>query len=144
LIVGDHVYVGTGKDVLCAALATGQVLWRERGAVGGAVALTAAEGNLYLLSQQGEAALVAAAPKGYALKGKLQLPGAVSRPGATMPVVAGGRLYLRDDDRLLVYDIAECANAAPPPPPAKEPSPSAPRAPRPPRPKDPDEPDAVF
>jgi outer membrane protein assembly factor BamB len=114
IIVGDHAYVGTGKDVLCAELATGQVVWQDRGAVGGAVGMATAEGNLYLLSQKGEAALVAASPKGYALKGKLQLPGAVTKSGATTPVIAGGRLYLRDDDRLFVYDVMEGAKPAPP------------------------------
>jgi outer membrane protein assembly factor BamB len=143
LIVGDHVYLGTGKDIVCAEWATGRVLWQERGAVGGAVALAAAEGNLYLLSQQGEAALVAASPKGPALKGKLRLPGAVSKPGATTPALAGGRLYLRDDDRLFVYDLAEGARAAPGPAAAVTVPPGARPGP-PPRARGEGEPDAVF
>jgi hypothetical protein len=105
------------------------------------VALAAAEGRLYLLSQKGEAALVEASPKGYALKGKLQLPGAVTKPGATTPFIAGGRLYLRDDDRLFCYDISEGAQPSPARPAVKEPEPGAPKSQ--PRPKDPGEPDAV-
>src|SRR5205823_1452401 len=97
ILVGDHVYAGAGRNVQCVELATGKVVWEDQGAVGGAVSIAAAEGNLYLLSQKGEAALVEASPKGYTLRGKLQLPLAVAKPGATAPVIAGGRLYLRDD-----------------------------------------------
>ncbi len=83
--------------------------------------MAAAEGRLYLLSQKGEAALLEASPRGYSLKGKLQLPGAEAKPGATMPVIAGGRLYLRDDDRLFCYDIINRARPAKKPKAAKEP-----------------------
>ena len=89
--------------------------------------------------------LVEASPKGYTLKGKLQLPGAVTKPGATTPVIAGGHLYLRDDDRLFCYDVSDGAKpakkacAAKPAPKGPEPSgPGSPRA------KEPGEPDAVF
>jgi outer membrane protein assembly factor BamB len=141
IIVDNHVYVGTGGQIVCAELATGEVTWKERGAIGGAVAMATAEGNLYLLSQKGEAALIEASSKGYKLKGKFQLPEAVSKPGATTPVIAGGRLYLRDDDRLFCYELREGARPAPPKPAAKDPGPSTFRAPRP---KGPNEPDAVF
>jgi outer membrane protein assembly factor BamB len=140
ILLGDQVYLGTGKDVTCLELATGKELWRDPGAVGGAVAMAAAEGNLYLLSQKGEAALVEASPKGYVLKGKLKLPDAVAKPGATTPVIAGGRLYLRDDDRLFCYDVKEGAKPGKQPDPPKPPE----KPPTPPRPKEPGEPDAVF
>jgi outer membrane protein assembly factor BamB len=113
ILVGAHAYVGAGQDVQCVELATGKVVWQQRGAVGGAVSLAAAAGKLYLLSAKGEAALVEASPEGYTLRGKLQLPEAAPKPGATAPVVAGGRLYLRDDDRLFCYDIQEPAAVRP-------------------------------
>jgi outer membrane protein assembly factor BamB len=113
ILVGEHAYVGAGQDVQCVELATGKVVWQERGAVGGAVSLAAAEGKLYLLSAKGEAALVEASPEGYLLRGKLQLPEATAKPGATAPVIAAGRLYLRDDDRLFCYDIQEPAAVKP-------------------------------
>jgi precorrin-6B methylase 2 len=72
-----------------------------------------AEKRLYLFSQRGEAVLIAATPKGYTLKGALQLSGAMAKPGATAPVIAGGRLYLRDDDRLFCYDVKEGATGTP-------------------------------
>jgi outer membrane protein assembly factor BamB len=127
ILVGDHVYVGGGRDFLCVELATGKVVWEESGDVGGAVSTASAEGNLYLLSQKGEAALVEASPKAYALKGKLKLPDAVGKPGATAPVIAGGRLYLRDDDRLFCYEIKEGAKAKP----EEGPGPAEPEQPHP-------------
>jgi outer membrane protein assembly factor BamB len=139
ILAGDHLYVGTGRTIQCLELATGKVVWEDPGAVGGAVSMAAAEGNLYLLSQKGEAALIEATPKGYVLRGRLQLPGAVTKPGATAPVLAGGRLYLRDDDRLFCYDVRDGAQGGP----GKEPE-AACLAAGAPREKAPDEPDAVF
>jgi precorrin-6B methylase 2 len=67
-----------------------------------------------------------------------------AKPGATAPVIAAGRLYLRDDDRVFCYDIREGAAIKP----GKEPDPMKPQPRRsgeePQRPKAPDEPDAVF
>ncbi len=145
ILIGEHVYVGAGREVLCIELLTGKVIWQDRGAIGGAVSTAAAEGNLYLLSQKGEAALIEATPKAYTLKGKLQVPGAVAKPGATAPVIAGGRLYLRDDDRLFCHEIKEGAVVKPP----REPEPPKPKTGEKPegapsRPRMPDEPDAVF
>jgi len=113
ILVGDHLYLGTGPDIYCVEWLTGNEVWKDPGAVGGAVSIATAEGLLYLLSQKSEAALIEATPKGYTLKGKLQLPDATAKPGATAPVIAAGRLYLRDDDRLFCYDIREGAAAKP-------------------------------
>jgi outer membrane protein assembly factor BamB/precorrin-6B methylase 2 len=146
ILVGEHIYAGAGKDLLCLDLATGNVLWQGPGAVGGAVSMASAEGRLYLLSQKGEAALIDASPQGHVLRGKLRLPEAVSKPGATAPVIAGGRLFLRDDDRLFCYEVKEGAAAAPgeKPEAARPDGPRQSASPRPPRAKGPDEPDAVF
>ncbi len=114
--VGDHVYAGTSAGMLCLELRTGKVVWQERGEVGGTVSVTCADGHLYLRSQQGRVVLIEATPKGYVLRGSLQVPGAEPKPGSTAPVVAGGRLYLRDDDRLFCYDVKEGARR-----PGKEP-----------------------
>jgi outer membrane protein assembly factor BamB len=147
--VGDHVYLGTGNPgVLCIERATGQVAWQDRGAIGGSVAMAAADGHLYLFSQKGEAALVEATPERYQLNGKLQLPDVAAKSGVTAPVIAGGRLYLRDDDRLFCFEIKEGATVKPVPEPSPAKSQPKPAAagpalvPLPPR--SPDEPDVVF
>jgi outer membrane protein assembly factor BamB len=109
VLVGKHVYAGTGPGLPCLELATGKVVWQERGEVGGQVSVTCADDHLYLRSQEGKVALVEATPKGYVLEGVMQVPGAVAKAGSTAPVVAGGRLYLRDDDVLFCFDVRDGA-----------------------------------
>jgi SAM-dependent methyltransferase len=136
--VGDHVYAGAGREVQCVELATGAVAWQDPGPVGGAVSMAAAEGNLYLLSQKGEVALIEATPKACKVKGRFQLPDAIAKPGATAPVLAGGRLYLRDDDRLFCYDVHKGADRFKPG--SRKPGPAGAALP----PKTPGEPAAAF
>jgi outer membrane protein assembly factor BamB len=123
VLVGDHVYFGSGRELVCIEFKTGKEVWQDKGAVGGMVSVTCADGHLYLRSPKGQVALVEASPKAYALKGKLQIPDAEGKPGSTMPVVTGGRLYLRDDDRIFCYDVKDEAagpGRQPEPGPAKE------------------------
>jgi hypothetical protein len=46
-----------------------------------------------------------ASPTGYAEVSSFQIPEPEEASGATAPVIAGGRLYLRDNSRILCYDI---------------------------------------
>ena len=50
-------------------------------------------------------ALVEATPAAYKELGRFNQPERSSSSAWTYPVVAGGRLYLRDQDKLLVYDV---------------------------------------
>jgi outer membrane protein assembly factor BamB len=143
VLVGEHVYLGIGKDLACLEVATGKVLWQDPGAVGGSVSTTCADGHLYLRSRQRKVALVEATPKGHVLKGTFQVPDAAEKAGSTAPVVAGGRLYLRDDDALFCYDVLDgTPKPAPAPPPA--PPKDRPETPGAPEPRGRREPDAVF
>jgi outer membrane protein assembly factor BamB len=102
--VGEHVY-GTGKGGLaCLDFRTGEVKWRERSV--GEGSLVAADGRLYLRGTKGEMALVEASPEGYREKGRFRQPERTDFATFAHPVVANGRLYLRDDDLLFCYDIA--------------------------------------
>jgi SAM-dependent methyltransferase len=58
-------------------------------------------------------ALVAATPKGYLEKGAFKVPDHQEALGATAPVIAGGRLYLRENDVLLCYDIRAASAGRP-------------------------------
>jgi outer membrane protein assembly factor BamB len=104
-----HVYLGMTEWLECVALETGETVWKERGSIGGPSNSVWADGRFYLRYSQGQVLLVEATPKGYAEKGRLQIPGAVEKRGSVAPVVAGGRLYLRDDDLLFCYDVLEGA-----------------------------------
>jgi outer membrane protein assembly factor BamB len=103
VLVGDHVY-GTGTQALfCVDFKTGKVAWQERGVGKGSVAY--ADGRLYVRSENGPVALVEATAAGYREKGRFQQPERSEQKSWPHPVIAGGRLYLRDWDVLLCYDV---------------------------------------
>jgi outer membrane protein assembly factor BamB len=103
--VGEYLY-GTGKGgLVCLEFRTGQVKWRHRSV--GEGSLLAAGGRLYLRGTKGQVALVEASPEGYRERGRFEQPERTGFATFAHPVVANGRLYLRDDDLLFCYDIAE-------------------------------------
>ena len=50
-------------------------------------------------------ALVKAVPEGFDEVGTFTVPGSGERPSWSHPVIVGGKLYLREQDRILCYDI---------------------------------------
>ena len=97
---------GTGASLVCSDFATGEIKWEDR-AIGPA-SLCFADGNLYLHGENGEVALVAAAGDGYHEKGRFKpadLPDRGSAKAWAYPVVANGKLYIRDVGTLWCYDV---------------------------------------
>jgi outer membrane protein assembly factor BamB len=110
VLVGDHVYGGQGHNngfPICVELETGEVVWggQIRNAGSGSAAVSYADGQLYFRYQNGVMILIEATPAGYREKGSFEIPDA-EPPGWAHPVVADGRLYLRDQDRLFCYDVS--------------------------------------
>lgn len=103
-----HVYAGTGHNKglpIALELASGKVVWGpERNEGNGSAAIAYGDGRIYLRYQNGKVILVAASPKGYAEHGSFDIPD-VKHPSWPHPVISGGRLYLREQDTLYVYDI---------------------------------------
>lgn len=111
VLVDEHVYCGHGHDKgfpICVALRNGKVMWggELRGAGSGSAAVVYADGHLVFRYQSGEVALIEANPREYRLKGVLR-PEVTNPPCWAHPVVAGGRLFLRDQDTLMVYDLSQ-------------------------------------
>jgi outer membrane protein assembly factor BamB len=109
VLVGDHIYGGHGHNKgfpICVEMATGKVVWGgdTRNAGTGSAAVVYADGNLYFRYQNGLMVLIEATPAGYSEKGSFSIPD-VSKPSWPHPVVVGGRLYLREQDNLYVYDV---------------------------------------
>lgn len=101
--VGEHLY-GTGQNTLCCIdFKTGKRVWQERGV--GQGSLMCADGHLYVRSPSGEVALVEATPSEYKEKGRFTQPSRSRFQAFCHPVVSDGRLYLRDEDVLLCYDV---------------------------------------
>jgi len=108
VLLGDYLY-GTGNaGMLCVQFATGDIKWEERAL--GAAALCFADGRLYLHGENGEVALVEPSAEGYREKSRFAPPARPKRLSSmekswTYPVVANGRLYLRDHQLLWCYDV---------------------------------------
>ncbi len=109
--VGDYVYgYSENKGWFCQEFKTGKIAWTERRKLGRG-SVTYADGNLYCCAEKGGAvALVEATPNGWNERGRLKLPRESEnrRPSGglwTHPVIANGRLYVRDQELLYVYDL---------------------------------------
>jgi hypothetical protein len=102
--VGEYVY-GAGHEAkgwFCLEVMTGQPAWRAPGKG----SLTFADGMLYCLDERGTMTLVKATPEAYERVGAFRVPKAGAGLYWAHPVVCGGRLYVRQADRLFAYDIA--------------------------------------
>ena len=107
--VGDHVY-GDSDDAgipYCADMMTGEIKWKHRGSGKNSASFTAAEDRLYIHFSSGRMVLAKAQPTEYEEVGSFQAPGTGERPSWSHPVISGGRLYLRENDQILCYDIRE-------------------------------------
>jgi outer membrane protein assembly factor BamB len=103
VLVGDYLYGTTAQTLACVELKTGEQKWSERSVGKGSIA--AADGMLYVRGELGPVALVEATPSGYREHGRFNQPDRSARPAWPHPVIAHGKLYLRDDDVLLCYDV---------------------------------------
>jgi len=104
--VGQHLYGTTAKMLVCAEFTTGAVKW-EAASVG-AGSLCYAEGNLYIHGENGEVALAEANADAYKEHGRFTPPESPDRGRSkawAYPVVANGRLYIRDLSSIWCYDI---------------------------------------
>jgi outer membrane protein assembly factor BamB len=104
VLVGDHLYGFSSSILTAMRFDTGEIAWRDRSV--GKGSLVYADGHLYCLSENGVVGLVEATPEGYREKGRFRIP-QDSLPTWAHPVVAGGRLYLRDQDTIYAYDVRE-------------------------------------
>jgi outer membrane protein assembly factor BamB len=107
VLVGDHLYGGSDDQPIpfCADMATGTIAWKQRGSGKNSMAIAAADGHLYIRYSDGTMALVKADPADYAEVSAFKVPGSGDRPSWAHPVIVDGRLYLREGDAILCYDI---------------------------------------
>lgn len=109
VLAGSHIYAGHGHNngfPIAIDLASGKVAWggRIRNAGQGSAAVSYADGHLYFRYQNGMMMLIEATPEGYREKGSFQIPN-VRNPSWSHPVILNGRLYLREQGTLYVYDV---------------------------------------
>jgi len=114
VLVGDHLYGHSDSKELgwiCMDFKTGAQVWSStklgKGAVG------CADGMLYCLDEgSGTVVLAEASPKGWAEHGRFKLePQSTTRSPQgriwTHPVIANGKLYLRDQEYIYCYDVKQ-------------------------------------
>jgi outer membrane protein assembly factor BamB len=109
ILVGDHVYGYGDPGWVCQDFKTGESVWNSRNLGKGAVGY--ADGMLYCVEESsGTVVLAEASPKGWKEHGRFKLdPQTKIRSSRgriwTHPVIANGKLYLRDQDLIYCYDI---------------------------------------
>jgi len=104
--VGDYLYgYSDSKGLACQDFMTGEIIWAQKQKIGkGAVSF--ADGMLYFREEQsGDMVLVDAAAAGYSEKGRFKQPDRAKEMAWPHPVIAHGRLYIRDQDNLFCYDV---------------------------------------
>jgi len=111
ILLDGYLYGASGGNeggaLVCLDFKTGKVLWDQRESVGrrakGSVAL--ADGRLYYRMEDGTVVLIEPNPKQYAECGRFDQPDRSAQPAWPYPVIANGKLYIRDQDVLLCYDV---------------------------------------
>jgi len=93
-----------GGFLVCLDSQTGEELWSERRAQKGS--LLFADGRLYLRAETGEVILIEPSRERFIEHGRFEQPERTDEPAWTHPIIANGKLYLRDQDLLLCYDIS--------------------------------------
>lgn len=104
VLIGGYLYGFSGSILTAMKFDTGEVVWKDRSV--GKGSLVFADGHLYCFSENGVVGLVEVTPEGYKEKGRFTIQ-QDSLPTWSHPVVAGGRLYLRDQDTIYSYDVKQ-------------------------------------
>jgi outer membrane protein assembly factor BamB len=112
VLVGEHLY-GTevGQKLVAVEFTTGKVKWQAENFGWGSLA--AADGLLYFHNVNGDVLLVEATGEAFREKGRFTPPaqpkhsksGDFGEMAFAYPVIANGRLYIRDLGTLWAYDI---------------------------------------
>lgn len=103
--LGDHLYGANENILTCLEFATGKVLWEERKAGKGSIAF--ADGHLYFRNEGGPILLIEANPTQYVEKGRFNQPERSKAAAWSHPVIANGKLYIRDQEIMFCYDVKD-------------------------------------
>ncbi|QDT66202.1 outer membrane protein assembly factor BamB family protein [Calycomorphotria hydatis] len=104
VIVGNYLYGSSNPGVLrCINLQSGDTVWQNRSVGKGSIIY--ADGHLYLRSERDAIALIEATPEGYREKSRFIQPNRSDRPAWAHLVIAQGKMFVRDQDKLLCYDV---------------------------------------
>jgi outer membrane protein assembly factor BamB len=97
-----------GGDLVCLDFKTGNVLWDGRSLPGRPIqkgSITLADGRLYYRTEKGAVILIEPSSKEYLERGRFEQPDRTREQAWPHPVIANGKLYIRDQDTLYCYDV---------------------------------------
>jgi outer membrane protein assembly factor BamB len=101
ILHNNYLYGFDDAFLTCLDIASGQPKWQQRGFNKGS--LLYADGHLIVLGEYGNLALVEATPAGYKEKASVQV---LKGKSWTMPTLANGKLYLRNQSEMLCLEVA--------------------------------------
>ena len=109
VLVGSHLYLGNKHNSgfpVCVEMKTGEFAWggKERGPGKGSACVLYADGHIIFRYQDGLMALVEATPDAYKLKGTWQ-PDYQKGKTWAHPVIVDGKLYLREQNKVMCYQL---------------------------------------
>jgi len=111
ILLDGYLYGASGGNeggaLVCLDFKTGKVMWDQRESVGRRAkgSLAFADGRLYYRMEDGTVVLVEPNPKQYVEHGRFMQPDRTRLPAWSHPVIANGKLYVRDQDLLFCYDV---------------------------------------
>lgn len=104
--VGDYFYGSSSQSAMCVEFKTGTVKWEERAI--GPCSWLVADGRIYVHAESGDVGLIEPTSETFREKGRFSPPNPPTRGQAkawAYPVVANGRLYIREQNSLWCYDV---------------------------------------
>jgi outer membrane protein assembly factor BamB len=108
VLVDGYIYCGHGDgqgQPICVKLADGSIAWGPiRDSRRGEASMAYGDGHAVFRFQNGEVAIVATTPEEYRVVSEFK-PAFQERESWAHPVIAGGKLYLREQDKLMCYEL---------------------------------------
>lgn len=101
VLLGNYIYGFDNSLLKCIDATNGKEMWKTRGFQKGS--LMFADGHLIVLGERGKLALVEANPNTYIEKAKVQM---LNGKCWTMPTLANGKLFLRNQKEMLCLDVS--------------------------------------
>jgi hypothetical protein len=112
VVVDGALYGSNGGNgggyLACLDFKTGDVLWNERDSDKRRVrkgSVAVADGRIYYRTEEGDLILIEPSRKEYLERGRFVQPDRTRLPAWSHPVIANGKLYVRDQDVLFCYDV---------------------------------------
>jgi outer membrane protein assembly factor BamB len=100
VLVGEHIYGFSDTVLKCMEFRSGDIVWKRSGL--GRGSLLAADGLLYVLGENGQLVLAEATPQRFRERSSFRFS---KQRCWSVPVLAQGKLYVRDEEKLVCYDL---------------------------------------